>query len=571
MWHAALAAFAAFAPILVALPDPAPLPLVRPDIRVSMTVTPAEAKVGDKVTFTVRVSNEGSAASAGVNVLDKFPPQLSDVMWTCTSAGETSCKQSSGNGSIALDGVTMAAGSSLELMASTVLSQIPPSGAVSNQVAAQDSTGGEDADPADNFAQATVRAAGLVTTMAATPATVNAGDQIAYTVTLTNPGAAAYAGASFSSDLSDLLADATLNNDFKASDGSAVAYTSPELSWTGTIAPQSTVAITYSVTVKDANDQQLNVSAASPGCLDAGRCRTSIPVLVARITKSTSASAAKPGEAVTYTIDVTNTGAASYPAAEFAEDLTGILDSATLTGPAQATIGTVSYTAPNLRWTGDLPPGETARITYTVTVTDGGDALLSSQVTPARRMVCELCAGEVRIARLSQEISVVPSEGLVAYQVKLSNQGKAPFLGASYVNDLTEVLDDATLKAPPTASSGSIEVEPPKLTWSGDVAPGETVTLTYSVQTRGDLGDGVLHNVVTSSDTNCKTTDARCESTWTAPGAAPQAMQADPDIGASDESPVTGHPIWKLVAIGLGAVLGGVLLLNALGWIRREA
>ena len=55
----------------------------------------------------------------------------------------------------------------------------------------------------------------------------------------------------------------------------------------------------------------------------------------------------------------------------------------TKTATAAATTGTVSYTSPTLTWTGDLTPGQTATITYTITVDnpDTGSGALTNTVT----------------------------------------------------------------------------------------------------------------------------------------------------------------------------------------------
>src|SRR5690606_110153 len=73
---------------------------------------------------------------------------------------------------------------------------------------------------------------------------------------------------------------------------------------------------------------------------------------------------------------------------------------------------------------------------------------------------------------------------------------------AGVSDDLTDVLDDATYNddAVAVASDGSIVPPPgftaPQLNWSGAIATGETVTITYSV-TLTNRGDHDLVNVAT--------------------------------------------------------------------------
>ena len=83
-----------------------------------------------------------------------------------------------------------------------------------------------------------------------------------------------------------------------------------------------------------------------------------------------------------YTITVADTGQTAYTGASLSDSLAGVLDDATYGADAFATVGTVSFTSPDLTWTGDLAVGETARITYSVTVNDPdtGDLSLANAV-----------------------------------------------------------------------------------------------------------------------------------------------------------------------------------------------
>ena len=86
-----------------------------------------------------------------------------------------------------------------------------------------------------------------------------------------------------------------------------------------------------------------------------------------------------------YTITVTDTGQTPYAGAAVTDDLTGVLDDAAYDNDATATTGTISYASPVLTWTGDLIPGATATITYTVTVAnpDTGSRTLTNAATSA--------------------------------------------------------------------------------------------------------------------------------------------------------------------------------------------
>ncbi len=101
-------------------------------------------------------------------------------------------------------------------------------------------------------------------------------------------------------------------------------------------------------------------------------------------TTSGSNAVATPGGVVSYTITVTNTGQTPYTGAAFTDPLAGVLDDAAYNGDAAATAGHgLATPAPNLTWTGDLAPGASATITYSVTVNnpDTGDQSLAGTVT----------------------------------------------------------------------------------------------------------------------------------------------------------------------------------------------
>ncbi|MBO3744271.1 prealbumin-like fold domain-containing protein [Actinoplanes flavus] len=100
------------------------------------------------------------------------------------------------------------------------------------------------------------------------------------------------------------------------------------------------------------------------------------------VTKTAGQTRVRPGQPVTYTVTVTNTGATGYPDATVHDRLTGVLDDAVLTS-AKASRGTVTYASPNLTWHGTLSPGRRAVITYTVRVKDSGhgDRRLRNTVT----------------------------------------------------------------------------------------------------------------------------------------------------------------------------------------------
>ena len=89
------------------------------------------------------------------------------------------------------------------------------------------------------------------------------------------------------------------------------------------------------------------------------RCTSTVNVVIPGLTivKTANTSAAVPGQAVGYTVTITDSGQTPYTGAVVTDDLTGVLDDAVYDGDAAATAGSVSYAAPVLTWTGSLSPG----------------------------------------------------------------------------------------------------------------------------------------------------------------------------------------------------------------------
>ena len=333
------------------------------------------------------------------------------------------------------------------------------------------------------------------------------GTTVGYTITVTDTGQTSYTGAVVTDDLTGVLDDAAYNGDAAATAGS-VSYTAPHLTWTGNLAPGAAVTITYSVTVNnpDTGDKTLIGAVTSsevgstcpPGSVNAS-CSATVAVLTPAltITKTASTATAVPGQVITYTITVTNTGQLPYTGTTVADDLTGVLDDAAYNAGAAATTGSVSYAAPVLTWTGNLNPGATATITYSVTVSnpDTGNHILSNTVTSAA--AGSNCASGSTDPRCTTTVNVVDAATLtiamtsdvtsatagstVHYTVTVANSGESAYAGASFTDPLAGVLDDAAYNGDAAATSGTVTYTSPDLTWTGTVPAAGTVTVTYSV------------------------------------------------------------------------------------------
>ena len=121
-------------------------------------------------------------------------------------------------------------------------------------------------------------------------------------------------------------------------------------------------------------------------------------------------------------------------------------DDAVYNGNATTTAGSLSFTSPDLTWTGDLAPSAAAVITYTVTVDnpDTGDKLVINSVsstatgstcppgatTTACRVTVSVLTPALTITMTASPATATPG-GTVSYTITVTNTGQTPYTGAS--------------------------------------------------------------------------------------------------------------------------------------------
>ncbi|WP_030917066.1 DUF11 domain-containing protein [Streptosporangium amethystogenes] len=238
------------------------------------------------------------------------------------------------------------------------------------------------------------------------------------------------------------------------------------------------------------------------------------------ITKTASPVLAKPGQKITYTVELRNAGDVDRPDFGFTDDLSGVLDDADFDHDESATSGTVSFAGSRVTWSGDVAAGQTVTVTYGVTVNDppAGDMRLSGELVGGEDSNCEAGSTDPACGDLDEpglpllyvlmtadRETVDPGE-VVAYTVTVGNVGTAAYQGAALTGELSRVLDDAIYNGDARATDGTVSYGASKLAWTGDIPAGETVTITYSVTVNTpDTGDRVLDSAVQArgGGTNC--------------------------------------------------------------------
>ncbi|MDP3949171.1 MAG: hypothetical protein Q8Q19_00785 [Microbacterium sp.] len=384
------------------------------------------------------------------------------------------------------------------------------------------------------------------------------GDTVEYTVTATNTGDTDYTldePAIVFDNLSGVLDDAEYNDDATATLGDVPSFLAPShLRWSGALAAGESVELSYSVTLTAGGDGNVRnvawaplvpppgeeVPPTTPTCeprdadgrdLATGEPCGPVVYELPRLSIQKSADTTElpsDGGVVTYTVTVTNEGpgATTVDDDSVVDDLSEVLDDGEFVdGSESATIGTVTVDTNDamLSWNGALSAGESAVVTYQVTydatATDGDQSLLNVVCLPVNlAQDPENACRQVVIpgAGLDQWKSSDPDSGTsvtagdtVTYSLHFANSGQTAATVDTF-DDLSDVLDDADLVAGSLqAESGLVATfDTDRITVTGSVPVGETLTVSYQVQVRERAAQDnhILGNVL-----DCADGDPRCE------------------------------------------------------------
>lgn len=518
------------------------------------TSDPTEGTVvepGDQITYTIAITNTGGLALTGKSVVDDMSEVLDDADLT---AGPTVRAGGTGSATFSDPDDTIIWTGDLPLGQVVYVDytvtvrpayQLSEDAIIANVVTT--TTGGECTDPPPCEIEHPTKAWDVLKESDAVD--VVPGATVNYTITVTNEGSEAVTGATWSDDLTDVLDDATFDPAGLAATSGTVGYdaATSTITWSGDLAIDQVVEITYAVVVNKpfSGDGHLdNAVFTTDGPCEAldpipDRCLEQLPgkqLTIVKATDPVDLEYARPGDVVWYTVTITNTGELPYPTptgdvAAFADDLSGVLDDADGPTPEQITVtgpGTAAFDDQTgiLAWTGPLAVDEAAVVRYAVTVHPDitGDATLLNVVasdTPGS--LCPEppvtdpqapgydpdCVSDVpeqayEVAKTSNPAdgTVVQPGDRLTYTVTIRSIGEADYPALEVTDDLSAVLDDATLDGAPVASAGTVAIADGTLTWTGALAARQVVTVTYSVivEPATALGDGHLDNVVTGSE-----------------------------------------------------------------------
>jgi uncharacterized repeat protein (TIGR01451 family) len=368
------------------------------------TTGPATATAGTNVTYTITLANTGPSDVFDVTLSDtltagvtfvSFTPSSTDFFVTTPPVG--------GTGTITAINSGVNAGSTFTF---TLVVRVNPDAAAGTTVTntASATIASFDTNPANNSSSTTtsvLAAADLAVTNAASPDPVTAGNQLTYTLSLTNKGPS----DAQSITLTDALpAGTTFVSLTQATSGPAFAFTTPPvggkgpvLGTLGTLAAGASATVTLVVRVDPgvAGGTVLsNTATAASATTDANPRDNSttatatvaaggdVGVTIFAITQPDRL--VIPGHQITYTIRVTNAGPGDQTGVSVADVFPSALSSVGFTSTATGgATGNTASGAGDIHDTVNLPSGGSITYTVTGTIRPSATGPLSDTVTVA--------------------------------------------------------------------------------------------------------------------------------------------------------------------------------------------
>lgn len=356
----------------------------RIDLSITKTDNVTVAVPGETLTYTIVVENQGPTDATGATVVDDFPTQLTNVTYTSTVTGGATGNTASGSGNIN-DTVDMPNGSSITY---TVTGTVDASatGTVENTATVTAPAGLTETDLTNNEAtdiDTITPRVDLAVTKDDGVDVVAQGDQLTYTIIVSNNGPSDAVGATFTDTFPSSLTNVsytstssggatgnTANGTGNLSEtldlpaGSSVTYTvtaTVASGATGTVVNTATVTAPTSVTETDTSNNTAT---------DTDTLQTLVDL---SITKTNNVTSVTQNSSTTYTILVTNDGPDDVVGATVIDNFPSDFVNPTYTSvTTNGATGNTATGSGSINDVVDMPAFST--ITYTVTGTVAVDA-----------------------------------------------------------------------------------------------------------------------------------------------------------------------------------------------------
>jgi uncharacterized repeat protein (TIGR01451 family) len=370
------------------------------DLSISKSSSVKPYVAGSPLTYTIVVTNNGPAAVTGASVTDTLPIPISGFSWTCTTAGAGASCGTPGPVAGNINALVTLPVRAQAIFALTGTVPSSATGTISNTATVAPPAGVADIVPGNNSAtdtNGTGPRADLVITKSSSPNPFAAGASLNYTITVSNKGPASVTGAS----VRDLV-PATLTNVSWTSTTTGAAVVNSGATGTGNdlsanvdIGPAAADKVIFMVSCsvpQFTTGVITNTATVTPpsGVIDpvpgnntATDNNGSGPSADLSILKSSTPSQHVAGQALAYTLTVSNLGGSDVAGARVQDSLPAAMSAFTWTctsngagscvkasgsGDVDALVNLPSGTFVTFTVSGTVPPGTTGPQVNTATV-----------------------------------------------------------------------------------------------------------------------------------------------------------------------------------------------------------
>ncbi len=470
------------------------------DLNATKTVDKTAAQVGDVLTYTITVTNDGNADATSVTVTDAAALQLTSP--TFTVSGDASAASAPWTGSATMStfaGGGLAKGESVVI---TIRGTVPASlqGRPLDNVATVSSPQDPTGPVTTPVSQTVIGTAKLTVSKQVDRDMAMPGDVLTYTITVNNIGTSPATGV----QVTDVLASTLTGATYSVSGGATTAWPATgAITLANPIPAGGSTTVTIRGTVQASqlgklleNTAQVSSPSDPTGTSNSNPVRTAVGTADLNAMKTVNRTTAQVGDTIVYTITVRNDGMAQATSVNVAD--AGALQ---LTSPTYAVSGDASGSG---AWTGSLTlsaftgghlaPGESATITITGTVPAAAlnsaiknVATITSPQDPTSPVSTQEVTTLVNTADLNASKAVdktaaKPGDPLT-YTLTIRNDGNAAATSVT-VNDQAALA----LTNPTFQITGDVPAPTPSATWPGSVtftgftggglAPGEQIVVT---------------------------------------------------------------------------------------------
>ena len=488
----------------------------RADLRI-VKVNAGSTTPGKVVKYVISVFNDGPSDVVGATVADQMPSALASPMWACVPEQGARCSAVSGTGDIS-SSVDIASGSFVTFTVTAILNASLPTGDLTNTATVTPPISTPDPDTANNRStdqSQIVPESDLVITKTLNGGSATPGEDVSYTITVTNNGpsdalgalvvdtpppsltesswtCASTGGASCQPNGAQLATKVDL-----PVHGAAVFTLRGKVSSTATGVLTNTASITPAVGSKD----------PSPGDNSSTASTALVPKVDLQITKDDGLSVATPGKELSYKIVVTNNGPSASGPVRITDVLPGALINATWTCSSAvpckqaAGVGNVDSLV-------QLDVGASASIEIKATVDSdavAGELTNIAQATVADNVV-DPTPGPTEATDTDKvepqvDLSIAKTHGgrievgsKVTYIVAVSNAGPSNARGIKVVDDLPSSLTGATWTCAASSKSSCPQNGAGSVAATVNVASGGRVVFTITATVDPDIDGDTLTN-----------------------------------------------------------------------------